>query len=191
MKTLHIGYIRVSSVSQNAERQLADVAMDITFTDKVSGKDTNRPELTRCLAHLRKSDVLHVHSIDRLARNLKDLQRLIETLTSKGVSLQFHKEHLRFEANTTNPMQTLMFQILGAFAEFECTLTRERQRKGNAAAQARGQKLGAPAKLAPHQMAEIQDLVKSIGADKSKIANDFGISRPTLYKIIAMDKIPA
>ena len=191
MKTHRIGYIRVSSVSQNTERQLAEVALDTTFTDKVSGKDTNRPELTRCLAHLRKGDILHVHSIDRLARNLKDLQTLVETLTTKGVSIQFHKEHLLFEANTTNPMQTLMFQMLGAFAEFERTLTRERQREGIAAAKARGQKLGAPAKLTSKQMAEIQDLVKSIGADKSKIAKDFGISRPTLYKIIAMDEIPA
>ena len=187
MKTHHIGYIRVSSVGQNTERQLADVVLDTTFTDKQSGKDTNRPELTRCLAHLRKDDVLHFHSIYRLARNLKDLQTIVETLTRKGVSVQFHKENLVFEASTTNPMQTLMFQMLGAFAEFERTLTRERQKEGIAAAQARGQKLGAPPKLSSAQMAEIQDLVKSIGADKSAIARRFGISRPTLYKIIASE----
>ncbi len=191
MKTHHIGYIRVSSVSQNTERQLVDVVLDTTFTDKISGKDTNRPELTRCLEHLRKGDVLHVHSIDRLARNLKDLQTIVETLTGKGVSVQFHKEHLTFEASTTNPMQTLMFQMLGAFAEFERTLTRERQREGITAAQARGQKLGAPSKLSLSQVAEIQDMAKSIGADKSKIAKQFGISRPTLYKIIAIEAVQA
>ena len=94
MKGQHVGYIRVSSVGQNTERQLADIELDLSFIDKASGKDTNRPELTRCLAHLRNGDILHVHSIDRLARNLKDLQLLVEQLTSKGVSVHFHKENL-------------------------------------------------------------------------------------------------
>ncbi len=185
MKTHHFGYVRVSSTSQNTERQLVDIPLDATFTDKISGKDIDRPELTRCLAHLRKGDVLHVHSIDRLARNLKDLQNIVEMLTTRGVSVQFHKENLIFEANTNNPMQVLMFQMLGAFAQFERTLTRERQREGIAAAQARGQKLGAPAKLSAEQTAELMGQV-ALGRDKSAIAKQFGISRPTLYKIIAV-----
>jgi len=184
MKGQNIGYVRVSSTSQNTERQLVDVELDSIFTDKASGKDTNRPELTRCLSHLRAGDILHVHSIDRLARNLKDLQSIVETLTKKGVSVNFHKEHLVFESNTS-PMHTLMFQMLGAFAEFERTLTRERQREGIDAAKARGQKLGAPSKLTPEQTTEIKDKVTA-GADKSKIAKEYGISRPTLYKIIAV-----
>ncbi len=188
MKTHHIGYIRVSvsSISQNTERQFADIPLDATFTDKIRGKDTNRPELARCIEHLRKGDVLHVHSIDRLARNLKDLQIIVEALTKKGVTIQFHKENLVFEASTANPMQVLMFQMLGAFAEFERTLVKERQREGIAAAQARGQKLGAPTKLTPEQSAELMGQV-ALGGDKSKIAKQFGISRPTLYKIIAFE----
>jgi DNA invertase Pin-like site-specific DNA recombinase len=128
--------------------------------------------------------MLHVHSIDRLARNLKDLQSIVETVTKKSASVYFHKENLIFEASNNNPMQTLMFQMLGAFAEFERTLTRERQREGIQAAKARGQKLGAPLKLKPAQIKALKDCV-ALGEDKSKIAKVFGISRPTLYKIIA------
>ena len=188
MKGQHVGYIRVSSVGQNTERQLADIELDLSFIDKASGKDTNRPELTRCLAHLRKGDILHVHSIDRLARNLKDLQLLVEQLTSKGVSVHFHKENLIFESNTS-PMHTLMFQMLGAFAEFERTLTRERQREGIEAAKARGQKLGAPAKLTTEQVTELSLAAHKPGADKSAIAKEYGISRPTLYKLIATSNV--
>ncbi|QWF69665.1 recombinase family protein [Methylomonas paludis] len=184
MKGQHIGYIRVSSTSQNTERQLADVQLDRTFTDKASGKDANRPELSNCLNHLREGDVLHVHSIDRLARNLKDLQTLIETLTLKGVTVKFYKEHLTFEAAHTSPMQTLMLQMLGAFAEFERTLIKERQREGIEAAKAQGKKLGAPAKLTADQVATIKVRIEQ-GQDKSKVAKDFGISRPTLYKLLA------
>jgi len=184
MKGQNVGYIRVSSTSQNTERQLADVQLDRTFTDKASGKDANRPELSNCLNHLREGDSLHVHSIDRLARNLKDLQTIIETLTHKGVTVKFYKEHLTFEAANTSPMQTLMLQMLGAFAEFERTLIKERQREGIEAAKARGQKLGAPSKLTSEQTAQIKARIDQ-GEDKSKVAKEFGISRPTLYKLLA------
>lgn len=184
MKGQNVGYIRVSSTSQNTERQLADITLDRVFTDKVSGKDTNRPELANCLNHLREGDVLHVHSIDRLARNLKDLQTLIEQLTSKGVSVRFYKEHLTFEAASASPMQTLMLQMLGAFAEFERTLIRERQREGIAAAKAQGKKLGAPAKVTDEQVAAIKARIEA-GEEKSAVAKAFGISRPTLYKLLA------
>ncbi len=184
MKGQNVGYIRVSSTSQNTERQLADVALDRVFTDKASGKDANRPELSNCLEHLREGDVLHVHSIDRLARNLKDLQTIIENLTQKGVTVKFYKEHLAFEASNASPMQTLMLQMLGAFAEFERTLIKERQREGIEAAKAQGKKLGAPAKMTAEQTAAIKARAEQ-GDDKSKLAKEYGISRPTLYKLLA------
>lgn len=184
MSGQNVGYVRVSSLGQNTERQLVDIKLDCTFTDKASGKDTNRPEFLRCMEHLRKGDVLHVHSIDRLARNLKDLQTIVEKLTNKGVAVHFHKECLIFESNTS-PMHKLMFQMLGAFAEFERTLTKERQREGIEAAKLRGQKLGAPSKLTDEQIEELRTAVNERGADKSVIAKRFGISRPTLYKLIA------
>nr|WP_019868591.1 recombinase family protein [Methylovulum miyakonense] len=184
MKGQNIGYVRVSSTSQNTERQLVGIDLDRTFTDKASGKNTDRPELTRCLSHLREADTLHVHSIDRLARNLKDLQETVEALNKKGVTVKFHKECLTFEGSNDSPMQTLMLQMLGAFAQFERTLIKERQREGIDAARAKGKKLGAPSKLTPETTAQIRDKVAS-GGDKSAIAKEFGISRPTLYKIIA------
>ena len=101
---------------QNTERQLADVALDRIFEDKISGKNTDRPELAKCLDHLREGDVLHIHSIDRLARNLKDLQTIVDDLKGKKVSTHFHKENLIFDASINNPMQQLMFQMLGSFA---------------------------------------------------------------------------
>jgi len=184
MKGQNIGYVRVSSVLQNTDRQLADIQLDEIFTDKASGKNTDRPELAKCISHLRSGDILHVHSIDRLARNLKDLQMIVETLTAKGVSVNFHKEHLIFESSNASPMHTLMFQMLGAFAEFERTLIRERQREGIEMAKAQGKKLGAPMKLTAAQSAEVKARAEK-GEDKSKIAREYGISRPTLYKIIA------
>lgn len=182
----NIAYIRVSSTTQNTDRQLADLGIkfDKVFEDRVSGKDTDRPQLEACLAHLREGDTLHVHSIDRLARNLKDLQTIVEQLTNKGVTVKFYKENLTFEASNSSPMQTLMLQMLGAFAEFERTLIKERQKEGIAAAKAKGKKLGAPSKLDAATVEEIKAKAAS-GADKSKLAKEFGISRPTLYKLIA------
>ena len=79
-----VGYVRVSTLDQNVDRQLEGVALDRSFTDRVSGKDTNRPELAALLAFVREGDTVVVHSMDRLARNLDDLRRIVQTLTAKG-----------------------------------------------------------------------------------------------------------
>lgn len=184
MNGQQVGYVRVSSIEQSTDRQLTEIVLDVVFEDKASGKDTKRPELERCLSHLRAGDTLHVHSIDRLARNLKDLQDIVESLTLKGVTVKFYKECLTFEGSNHSPMQTLMLQMLGAFAQFERTLIKERQAEGIAAAKAKGKKLGAPSKLSPEQIEELKARVAT-GTDKSQLAKEFGISRPTLYKIIA------
>src|SRR3954470_3340375 len=91
-----VGYIRVSSLDQHVERQLEGVALDKTFIDKASGKDTNRPQLDQLLSFVRAGDTVIVHSMDRLARNLDDLRRIVQTLTGKGVRIEFIKEHLTF-----------------------------------------------------------------------------------------------
>ncbi|POZ50033.1 recombinase family protein [Methylovulum psychrotolerans] len=124
-----VGYIRVSSAQQNTDRQLADIKLDKTFEDKVSAKDTSRPQLQACLNHLREGDTLHVHSIDRLARNLFDLQQIVTDLAGQGVCIHFHKENMAF-SGAANPMQELMLQMLGAFAQFERALIKERQKEG-------------------------------------------------------------
>ncbi len=85
-----VGYIRVSTTDQTTDRQLADIQLELTYEDKRSGKDTDRPQLAECLRSVRKGDTLHVHSIDRLARNLEDLQRLVGE-RRKGVAVQFHR----------------------------------------------------------------------------------------------------
>jgi len=91
-----IGYVRVSSFDQNPERQLEQVTVDRLFTDKASGKDTQRPELERLLAFVREGDTVVVHSMDRLARNLDDLRRLVQKLTRRSVRIEFVKESLTF-----------------------------------------------------------------------------------------------
>ena len=178
-----IGYIRVSTLDQNAERQLDGLALDKLFEDKASGKDTKRPNLASCLQYLREGDTLNVHSIDRLARNLEDLQRLVRELTDKGVSVRFIKENLTFEAGGVNPMQTLMFQMLGAFAQFERALIRERQREGITIARKEGRQLGRAKTLSTEQEETIKAKAAN-GAKKHALAAEYGISRQTVYRIL-------
>ena len=91
-----IGYIRVSSLDQNEERQLEGIEVAKTFTDKASGKDAKRPQLETLMSFVRTGDTVVVHSMDRLARNLDDLRRIVQTLTGRGVCIEFVKEHLSF-----------------------------------------------------------------------------------------------
>ena len=178
-----VGYTRVSTLEQNTERQLADMTFDKVFEEKASAKDTKRPELQACLEYLREGDTLTVHSIDRLARNLADLQRLVEELTAKGVSVRFIKEGLTFQAGDSNPMHTLMLQMLGAFAEFERSLIRERQREGIAIAKKEGRHLGRGKALSPEQENSLKQRATT-GESKKALASEFGISRQTLYRIL-------
>jgi DNA invertase Pin-like site-specific DNA recombinase len=107
-----VGYIRVSSADQNGMRQLDGVKVDKAFTDKASGKDTWRPQLERALEFLREGDTLVVHSMDRLARNMDDLRRMVLDLTAKGVKVQFMKECLTFTGEDS-PMANLLLSMLG------------------------------------------------------------------------------
>src|SRR6202453_3038579 len=116
-----VGYIRVSSVDQNEMRQLEGVGLDKRFVDKASGKDVKRPQLQAALEYLRDGDVLVVHSMDRLARNLDDLRRIVDGLTQRGVQVHFEKEDLKFTGEDTN-VSRLMLSIVGAVSEFERTL---------------------------------------------------------------------
>ncbi|ELP1298414.1 recombinase family protein [Pseudomonas aeruginosa] len=135
----NIGYIRVSTTDQNTVRQLDGVQLEKVFTDKVSvsGATTDRPELQNMLEYVREGDVIHVHSIDRLARSLVDLLALVQSLTAKGVHVRFHKENLLFTGES-NPTQELMLSIMGSVAQFERAMIRERQREGIVKAKAKG-----------------------------------------------------
>nr|AGC70485.1 putative resolvase TnpR [Pseudomonas migulae] len=143
MQGQRIGYIRVSSFDQNPERQLEQTEVSKVFTDKASGKDTQRPQLEALLSFVREGDTVVVHSMDRLARNLDDLRRLVQKLTQRGVRIEFLKEGLVFTGEDS-PMANLMLSVMGAFAEFERALIRERQREGIALAKQRGAYRGQP-----------------------------------------------
>jgi DNA invertase Pin-like site-specific DNA recombinase len=177
-----IGYLRVSSSDQNESRQLDGVSLDKTFTDKASGKDTERPQLQSMLSYAREGDIVIVHSLDRLARNLDDLRRLVGELTKKGVRVQFVKECLTFSGDDS-AMSQLILSMMGAFAEFERSLIRERQREGIAAMKARGAKSGRPLKLSPDQLAEIRQLAAT-GVPKAQLARRFGIGRDLVRSLL-------
>ena len=149
-----IGYVRVSTLDQNEKRQLEGQVLDRVFTDKASGRDTARPQLTELLRFARDGDTVVVHSMDRLARNLDDLRALVQGLTRKGVRVEFVKESLVFTGEDS-PMANLMLSVMGAFAEFERSLIRERQREGIALAKQRGAYKGRKKTLTPERAAEL------------------------------------
>jgi DNA invertase Pin-like site-specific DNA recombinase len=185
-KGQRIGYVRVSSFDQNPERQLENILLDKTFTDKASGKDVHRPQLDALKAFAREGDTIIVHSMDRLARNLDDLRRLVQELTSRGIRVEFVKESLAFTGEDS-PMANLMLSVMGAFAEFERELIRERQLEGIALAKQRGAYQGRKKALSPKQAATLLQKV-SEGHPKAKIAREYGISRETLYQYLKEGK---
>lgn len=177
-----IGYVRVSSFDQNSERQLDNVKVDKQFTDSASGKDTKRPQLESLLSFVREGDTVVVHSMDRLARNLDDLRRIVQQLTKRGIKIEFVKEHLTFTGDES-PMANLMLSVMGAFAEFERALIRERQREGIALAKARGAYRGRKRTLSPDMIIQLRKRIKE-GEPKAPLAREFGISRETLYQYL-------
>lgn len=176
-----VGYVRVSTVDQNTERQLDGITVDKLFTDKASGKDTNRPALTECLSYIRDGDTLVVHSMDRLARSLEDLRRTVRELTARGVRVEFVKENLTFTGQDS-PMSTLLLSMLGAVAEFERSLILERQREGIALAKSRGVYTGRKPALTGSQESEVVARLAA-GASASTLATEFGVSRATVYNV--------
>ena len=184
MASQRIGYIRVSSLDQNPERQLDGIKLDKVFTDKASAKDTKRPQLQVALNHVRAGDTLVVHSMDRLARNVEDMLRLVREMNDKGVSVQFVKENMSFTAGNDDPRSTLMFTMLSAFAQFERSLIKERQREGIALAKAKGTVYkGRKPALNTERITQLREQAAA-GANRTKLAKEFGISRETLYQYI-------
>ena len=178
---MKVGYIRVSSVDQNTARQLDGVELDKIFEESLSGKNMDRPELQTCLNFLREGDTLIVHSIDRLARNQRDLQNIVGDLVDKGVSIKFVTENLEF-GNKDNPMGNLMLQMMGAFAEFERTMIKSRQREGIRKAKERGQQFGRKS-LKPKLVTELKNR-KEKGQSVIEIANAMSIGTSTIYKYL-------
>ena len=177
-----IGYIRVSTLDQHTERQLDGIEVYKTFTDKVSGKDTKRPQLDLLMSFVRSGDTVIVHSMDRLARNLDDLRRIVQTLTGKGVRIEFVKEHLTFTGEDS-PMAKLMLSVMGAIHEFDRVLIKERQREGITLAKKRGAFKGRKKSLSQTEAAQLRQRITA-GISKAQVAREFGISRQTLYQYL-------
>jgi DNA invertase Pin-like site-specific DNA recombinase len=178
-----IGYVRVSSTDQNDARQveaLADLHIDKVFTDKASGKNVHRPQLQAALDYMRDGDVLVVCSMDRLARNMRDLQNLIADLNGRNIAVEFVKEHLVFSGDDS-PMSKLMLSILGGVAEFERSLIRERQAQGIALAKGKGVYRGRKRALTEEQVTEIRKRAGA-GEKKAALAREYGVSRETLHQ---------
>ena len=190
----HIGYIRVSSKDQNPERQqeqLAAYNLYDCFIDYASGKDTERPQLSDAIARLHKGDTLVVYSMDRLARNLDDLRRIVLELTGRGVAVQFVKEAQTFTGEDTS-IAKLLLSVMGAFAEFERSLIRERQLEGIAIAKAKGVYKGRKAALTSERIAEMVAKDKANNQkNRAALAREYSISRETLYQYLKASSVTA
>ena len=172
--------MRVSTVDQNAARQLEGVDVERTFTDKASGKDVKRPQLEAMLAFVRAGDTVVCHSMDRMARNLDDLRRIVLGLTQRGIHVQFLKESLTFTGENS-PMANLLLSVMGAFAQFERELIKERQREGIAIAKKAGVYKGRKPSLTVTQSDELRRRL-ALGEKRTDVARELGISRFTTYE---------
>ena len=181
-----IGYARVSSKDQNLERQTAALKKEKVFrifNDTASGSSTHRPGLDGALNYLRPGDQLIVTSMDRLARSLIDLHRLVGDLTARDVSVKFIKEGQTYSLNST-PLAKLMLGLLGSVAEFERAIIRERQAEGIARAKERGVYKGRAKVLTDEQLAQAREWVGE-GVPKAEVARRIGIGRTTLYSYLS------
>lgn len=183
-KGQHVGYVRVSTLDQKTDRQLEGVSLDRVFEDKASGKDADRPQLKAAMEYVREGDTLVCHSMDRLARNVDDLRRIVKELTGHGVAVQFVKESLTFTGEDS-PMANLLLTMLGAVAEFERSLIKERQREGIAIAKERGVYKGRKPSLNEEQVQQLMARDQAQGGKgRAGLAREFGISRETLYQYL-------
>ncbi len=169
----------MSALEQKEVRQLDGLELDKRFTDKVSGKDRNRPHLEQMIEFVREGDTVFCHSMDRLARNLDDLRLLVEKLTGKGVKACFVKESLTFTGEDS-PMANLLLSVMGAIAEFERELIKERQREGIAIAKRRGAYAGRKRTQTAAQAVVLLERIAAVES-KTKLANELGVSRNTIY----------
>lgn len=173
---MKIGYRRVSSEGQNLDRQ--DLVCDKLFEEKVSGAKRDREALSAMIEFAREGDEVICWSIDRLARDLRDLQDIIQRLNDKGVSVSFLKEKLVFSGDTDDAFARLQLQMMGAFAEFERNIIRQRQAEGIARAKARGVYKGRKKTIDGNRIRTM----KAAGHSVTEIAADIGISRMSVYR---------
>jgi len=186
MATQRVGYVRVSPADSAAMAQLEGVPTDRTFTD--DGGAPDRPRFQEALRYVREGDTLVAQSMDRVARNLAELLRLVETLVERGVTLEFMKDGLVFAPPGSSKASAPVLATLRALAEFDRAVIRERQREGIALAkQMPGKYKGRAPALNAEQIQELQcrDAARG-GRGRAALAREFGISRQTLYSYLAL-----
>ena len=174
-----IGYIRVSTLDQNTERQLDGIPLDKVFEEKASARNVSRPKLVELLDYIREGDEVIVHDISRLARNIEDLHGLVRQITHKGCVIRFQKENLTFTADRSDPTSELLLSMLGAVYSFERQILLERQKEGIAIAKAKGKYKGRPKAISP---APILELLNG-GLSMRKTADKLGISLSTVQRL--------
>lgn len=178
---MRVGYRRVSTSEQNLDRQELS-GVERVFEDKASGKNTDRVALQEMIAFVRSGDEVIVHSIDRLARDLRDLQGIIETLNGKGVSVEFISERLRFGGAENDAFAKLQLQMMGAFAEFERNIIRKRQAEGISKAKERG--VYANRTRTKTISVKVIRGLKNEGLNNTEIAAHMGISRSSVQRAL-------
>lgn len=178
-----VGYVRVSTVEQNEARQMVTMEkykVEKVFSEKVSGKDTNRPKLKELLDYVREGDIVVIHDFSRLARSTKDLLEIVELLNSKNVNIISAKENI----DSSTPTGKLMLTMIGAINEFERTNLLERQREGIAIAKSEGKYKGRKAKEVDKKFKEQYTRYLNRELNKTELAKVLEVSRPTLDKLI-------
>jgi DNA invertase Pin-like site-specific DNA recombinase len=182
---MKVGYARVSTVGQSLEIQLESLTKEgceKIFEEKASGKSSdNREQLQLALEYVREGDVLVITKLDRLARSMGDLSIISKKLKEKGVGLKAINQP---DIDTTSSIGELLFNILGAVASFERALINERTAEGRAKALKKGVKFGARAKLSEEQLEALKSELKTWEGSKSELADRFGISRASLYRLV-------
>lgn len=177
-----VGYIRVSSIEQNLARQeetMKKYEADKIFSEKVSAKDTNRQELKTMLDYVREGDTVVIHDFSRLARSTKDLLEIVELLNKKKVSLISSKENV----DSSTPAGKLMLTMIGAINEFEKANLLERQREGIEIAKKQGKYKGRK-EVKVENFENYYNKYKNRDLNKTQLAKELGVSRPTLDKLI-------
>lgn len=178
-----IGYARVSTKGQNLDRQIAALeaaGCERIFSDKKSGKDTEREELWKALDYARPNDTIVVPSLDRLGRSIQDLIAIVAGLRKRGIGFRSLHEAL----DTTTPGGRLVFHVFAALAEFIRELIVQGTHEGLAAARARGQRLGRPPAMTEEQIRHARSMLTDPEASISSIAKLLGVSRTTIYKYV-------
>lgn len=189
MSGQRVGYVRVSTLDQNPARQLEGMTLDRVFSESASARNADRPELIEMMAYVRAGDTLYVHSIDRLARNLDDLRSIVRELVDKGARVEFVTEGLTFTADAS-PIATMLLSVMGALAEFERAIIRERQAEGIALARNRGAYRGRKNKLGTERLRQARELLEGEGNTMTSVAETLGVDRSTLHRALKRTAAP-